>query len=332
MSIKKDISKIISRHLMVAASEDEKNVLRKWRSSSEQNEQGYQVLKRLFQHRYYNESSAKDEIPVESFFNRARLLQSQTRILNWWKIAATIVILISVGSFVSEFLYVFDTTRVELVADSGQRTEAVLPDGSKVWLNNSTRLVYEHRFGRKRTIQLDGEAYFEVENDAISSFLVETGGLDVKVTGTQFNVKNYATDRKVEVALSEGSVDVESMEGEQVQMNPGEVLFLHKDTRKMVKENRQVRDNSAWRDGVMIFRNEDFDNLITKLERWYDIRIDYQAKDFEEIHYSGTIRNLRLDQVFEFLNLTVPIEVEMKSNHIVLHKEKKSDEKSKAMN
>jgi ferric-dicitrate binding protein FerR (iron transport regulator) len=332
MSIKKDISKIISRHLMVAASEDEKNVLQKWRSSSEQNEQGYQVLKRLFQYRYYNEYSAKEEVPVESFVTRARLLQSQTRTLNWWKIAAAIVVLISVGSLVSEFLYVFDSTRVELVADSGQRTEAVLPDGSNVWLNNSTRLVYEHRFGRKRSIQMEGEAYFEVEKDASSPFLVETGGLEVKVTGTRFNVKNYSTDQTVEVALSEGSVNVKSSEGERVQMKPGELLLLDKRTLKMIKKNGQVKDNFAWRDGVMVFKDEAFENLITRLERWYDIKIDYEPGDFKGIHYSGTIRNLRLDQVFEFVNLTVPIEVEMKSNHIVLHKEKKKYEKSKTMN
>ncbi|WP_291856413.1 FecR family protein [Marinilabilia sp.] len=332
MNKKKDISRIIGRNLMVAASEDEKNVLRKWRSSSEQNEQGYQVLKRLFQHRYYNENSTEEEVPVESFFTRARLLQSQTRTLNWWKIAAAIAVLISLGSLVSDFLYVFDSTRVELVADSGQRTEAVLPDGSNVWLNNSTRLVYEHRFGRKRSIQLEGEAYFEVEKDVSSPFLVETGGLEVKVTGTRFNVKNYSTDHTVEVALSEGSVNVKSSEGERVQMKPGEVLLLDKRTLKMIKKNGQVKDNFAWRDGVMVFKDEAFENLITRLERWYDIKIDYEPGDFKGIHYSGTIRNLRLDQVFEFVNLTVPIEVEMKSNHIVLHKEKKSNEKSKAMN
>lgn len=317
---------------MFAASEDEKNVLHKWRSSNEQNEQGYQILKRIFQHRYYSESTSKEKVPVESFFTRARLLQSQKRTLNWWKIVAAIVVLISVGSLVSEFLYVFDSTRVELVAESGQRTEAVLPDGSNVWLNNSTRLVYEHRFGRKRSIKLEGEAFFDVEKDASSPFLVETGDLKVKVTGTRFNVKNYSSDTSVEVSLTEGSVNVKSSEGERVQMRPGEVLLLNKRTLKMTKNNGQVKHNSAWRKGVMIFKNEDFDNLITRLERWYDIEIDYESKDFKGIHYSGTIHNLRLDQVFEFVNLTVPIEVEMKSNHIVLHKKKKNNEKSKTMN
>jgi glutamate synthase domain-containing protein 3 len=79
MSIKKEISKIISRHLMVAASEDEKNVLQKWRSSNEQNEQGYQVLKRLFQHRYYSESTTKEKVPVESAGPDQWLLQPGIR-------------------------------------------------------------------------------------------------------------------------------------------------------------------------------------------------------------------------------------------------------------
>ena len=321
MKREKDISKIIGRHIMVASSDEEKEELKRWRSD-EKNEIEYQRLKKLIQHRYFKKNEEADPVPINDFFNRARLIQAKKRTLNWWKVAASVAIILSVGSMLSDYFFLFDNTQIELVADSGQRTEAVLPDGTRVWLNNSSKLIYEQHFGRQRNVQLDGEAFFQVAEDVTSPFTVETGGMEVRVTGTQFNVKNYSNDKTVEVALEEGAVKVRSNVGEKISLEPGDFLTMSKETFQFVKQQGDVRNSSAWRDGVMVFNNEDFDNLITRLERWYDIRIDYRQEDFNGIHYSGTIRNLRLDQVFEFVNLTVPIEVEMKPNHIVLHKQK----------
>lgn len=306
---------------MVASSDNEKLELEKWRSD-EKNEAGYQKIKRLIQHRYFKKKEEEESVPVNNFFNRVRLIQSKKKNLNWWKVAASVAIILSSGTLLSEFLYLFDHSHIELVSDAGQRTEAVLPDGTRVWLNNSSKLVYEQDFGRRRNVQLEGEAYFEVTKDLTSPFSVATGGMEVKVTGTQFNVKNYSIDKVVEVSLEEGSVNVRSEVGNNISLQPGDFLTMSKETFQFVKQSGDVKNNSAWRNGVMVFKNEDFSNLITRLERWYNIQIDYRQEDFKGIHYSGTIRNLRLDQVFEFVNLTVPIEVEMEANHIVLHKQK----------
>ncbi|WP_462318550.1 FecR family protein, partial [Marinilabilia sp.] len=228
--------------------------------------------------------------------------------------AASVAAILALASVMSQLLYLGDKTRVELVAESGQRTEAVLPDGSHVWLNNCSRLVYEHRFGRRRSVRLEGEAFFDVAKDVTSPFFVEAGDMNVRVTGTEFNVRNYENESTTEVTLAEGAVNVRSTAGQKAKMQPGETISLTKSTGRMVRKKADVFDETAWRDGVLVFDDTDFDNLIIRLQRWYDIRIEYNPEDFTGIHYSGTIRNLRLDQVFDFINLTVPIEVQMNSN------------------
>lgn len=305
---------------MFAASEDEKKILRNWRSRDEKNERGYQILKWSIHGNNFSKNYTRDNIPVESFFHRIRLLEKTRKNIIWWKVAASIAILLTLGSFIAQWLYLFDDTHVVLVTNSGQRTQAVLPDGSKVWLNNCSQLEYSHRFGRKRVAVLKGEAFFEVTKDATKPFYVHTGNLDVKVTGTQFNVRNYDNESDTEVALVKGSVKVIANNSTTTSLTPGELLTLTKQTGQVVKNKSNVNDKGAWRDGILVIENAEFDDLIARLERWYNIKIEYNPDDFKNIHYTGTIRNLRLDQVFDFIKLTIPVEVQMNENHIVLTK------------
>jgi len=305
---------------MFAASEDEKKVLRSWRNGNEKNERGYQIMKWLLNRDSFSKSSSRHTVPVEAFFHRTRLVDRNHKTIGWWKIAASIAVILSLGSLASQFLYFFDHTHITLVADSGQRTQAILPDGSKVWLNNCSQLEYTHRPGRKRVAVLKGEAYFEVAKDPTRPFYVETDHLEVRVTGTHFNVRNYDNESKAEVALVEGAVKVKPKNGPSSFLKPGQLLTLTKKTGRIIKNNSNVTDRSAWRNGILLIDNASFDDLIARLERWYDIRIEYKPEDFKNIHYTGTIRKLRLDQVFDFINLTVPMEVQMNENHIVLTK------------
>ncbi len=306
--------------MMFATSDDEKKTLRKWRNCEERNEKGYQIMKRIFHTKPAVEKTSQDEIPVEAFFNRARMVQIGRRTLTWWKVAASVAAVLALTSILSQVLYFSDNTRVELVAEAGQRTEAVLPDGSKVWLNNCSKLVYEQRFGRLRKVSVEGEVFFDVSKDKTSPFYVETEGMDVKVTGTQFNVRNYPDESKVEVTLTEGAVNIMTSRGQKARMSPGETICMAKESGLLKKSSADMFGTTAWRDGVLVFKNTNFDQLIIRLERWYNIRIEYDPDEFSGIHYSGTIRDLRLDQVFDFINMTVPLDVQMNANHIVLSK------------
>jgi ferric-dicitrate binding protein FerR (iron transport regulator) len=86
----------------------------------------------------------------------------------------------------------------------------------------------------------------------------------------------------------------------------------------LTRKNVNPNDNVSWKEGVLVFNGAPFNDFIVRLERWYNIRVIYQPEDFKDIHFTGTIRDLRLDQVFEFVSLTTPIEVDMGDNDIHL--------------
>lgn len=316
MKLKKDISRTIARHLMFSASGKEKELLAQWKLRSDKNANGYQIIKQFWHLKPVSSDIGEDSVPTDLFLNRVRLLGVVADRQIWWKIAASVAFLIAMSSILFQFLIFPNDGRVELIAASGQRTEAVLPDGSRVWLNSCSRLVYEARFGRIRYVELTGEAFFDVSKHKTRPFHVKADGLFVKVTGTQFNVRNYSSDPTIETTLIEGCVSLSIDDERSLKMKPGETIIFDKQSGKLVRRNVNSKDNILWKEGILVFNSTPFSDMIPRLERWYNIKVIYDSAEFKEIHYTGTIRNLRLDQVFEFISLTNPIQVEMEKNDI----------------
>lgn len=331
MIFKKDIAKIIARKWMLAATSNEKKLLNGWRTSSDKNEAGYATMKHWWDlSGAATENEGSDEqIPVDEFFLRAKILQIGRRSSKIWKVAASIAVLVALSSLLFNFLFMGGINRVVLMANAGQQTEAILPDGSHVWLNSGSKLIYEHNFGRIRALDLKGEAFFIVSSDRTSPFIVDAGGLKVRATGTQFNVRHYPDETSIETTLLEGGVKLKTPNSITAQMRPGQTVAFEKVKGKLVRLNVKPDLNIAWKEGVLVFNNTSFDNLVTRLQRWYNINIVYDAGAFEGIHYSGTIRNLRLDQVFNFINLTIPIEVQLNDDNIILTLKQSTNEKNK---
>lgn len=316
MKLKKDISRTIARHLMFSASGKEKELLAQWKLRSDKNAKGYQIIKQFWHLKPVSSDIGEDRVPIDKFLNRVRLLGVEADRQIWWKIAASVAFLIAMSSILFQFLIFPNDGRVELIAAAGQRTEAVLPDGSRVWLNSCSKLVYETRFGRKRHIEISGEAFFDVTKKVFSPFLVHSGEITIQVKGTQFNVRNYPADQFIETSLVRGHVNFYIDNKRGISMNPGETIIFDKLSGKLVRKNFNTSDNILWKDGILVFNSTPFSELVARLERWYNIKVIYDSAEFKEIHYTGTIRNLRLDQVFEFISLTNPIQVEMEKNDI----------------
>ncbi|MGL4227928.1 MAG: FecR family protein, partial [Tannerellaceae bacterium] len=122
--------------------------------------------------------------------------------------------------------------RVEVYSPAGMISKLTLPDGSKVTLNNNSTLSYPVKFsGNERKIELDGEAFFEIEKDSLKPFLINTEGMDVRVLGTSFNLKAYEDDVETILSLKEGVVQAEttrSGEKENIKLEPGEQLVVNR--------------------------------------------------------------------------------------------------------
>lgn len=193
---------------------------------------------------------------------------------------------------------VFETPR-------GEKSIVRLPDGTQVWLNSSSRLVY-HAFSKeRRELELYGEAYFQVMKLEGSTFYVKAGDVLVEVLGTEFNLMSYDDFGRKEITLVSGNIKV-SMGDKHVILQPGQALEI-KDSQFVI---RQVNASIAagWVDNKFIFQNISFSELIRRLENWYNVDIEIDNREIEGLNFTGTFKNDEtIWQVLEAIKIYTPI-------------------------
>lgn len=210
----------------------------------------------------------------------------------------------------------------------GSKSKIELPDGTVVWLNSGSRLVYDDAFNNTlREVRLVGEAYFEVAPDKSRPFIIHTQAVDLKVLGTAFNLRAYPDEATTETALIHGSVEV------QVLNNPDKKIIL-KPSEKLVVQNKPdsvkgkaepanglreplisiskvhllERDSSlyetSWVSNKLAFDDEKLATIAQRLERWYDVTVIINSEDLKETTYSGIYEGERLEEVMESLQIS----------------------------
>ncbi len=197
----------------------------------------------------------------------------------------------------------------EIYAPPGARTQFVLPDGSKGWLNSNTQLRYPLNFGQNRHISLSGEAYFEVRKNKDYPFVVATPNLDVKVTGTIFSVSALRDENTTEVILQEGVVEVDNSGiGLKSVLKPDQKFVFDNLNKKYQTTNLNAVQYNAWKDGLLIFRNEPLDDVFKRLSRWYNVKINISDEQIKRYKYRATFKNEPIEEVIRLIALTLPIE------------------------
>ncbi len=155
----------------------------------------------------------------------------------------------------------------------GKRSEIVLADGTKIWLNSGSQISYPMNFtGNTREVHLSGEAFFEVESNPAKPFYVITGDMKICVTGTKFNVTSYEGDQTTHAVLVSGTIDAARNKrfARAVELKPGEQIVYNKLSDTMEKEFVDVELYTSWINGYLIFDNEPGDNIFKKLKRFYN--------------------------------------------------------------
>ena len=229
------------------------------------------------------------------------------------KIAA--VILLVAASMFSYWVWVqdqADITSQPIVAftPKGVQTSITLPDKTKVWLNSDSKLSYHTNFGKEtREIWLEGEAFFEVTPDKRHPFLVNTGSVDVHVTGTSFNVRNYKNDMNVSVALVTGTVNVtteqSAVESEKtLTLHPRQLLVFNKESQTVSTRPMRSLDDIAWREGIFKFKAWSFEQIAKELERIYNVSIEIHSNALRKEIFSGSFSNKQtLDDILHEINM-----------------------------
>jgi len=182
----------------------------------------------------------------------------------------------------------------QLVIPYGKTSELILPDGSRVWLNAGSRLIYPEFFADKtREVLLIGEAFFDVEHNEKQPFIVQTSDIKIKVLGTMFNVSAYPSDHVIETVLAQGKVSLEhhnsGMFDEPTEMNPGQLAVYNKTEGTTLLSEVDVENHSLWKEGLLKFESTDLNRLTKKLERYFNIRFNYSDPMLGTIRISGKL-------------------------------------------
>ena len=207
----------------------------------------------------------------------------------------------------------------------GKRFKLNLSDGTMVHLNSGSSLIYPVSFidGIDREVTLSGEAFFDVSSDSLNSFKVISTGSYVEVYGTKFNFKNYQEDNFSEVILTEGSLGVKNTikNSDVIIIKPGDKAKVsYADAEIEVKQVNTVLYTS-WVDGRIIFRNENINNMITKLERIYDVVIINNNDKLNDLYINATFltETESIENVLDYLEEIYNINYQTLNNKIIIN-------------
>ncbi len=250
---------------------------------------------------------------------------------SWWRVAAAVALLTGVTYAFYQYSGWRTQDNIDVEAKAfmresppGIKVQTRLPDGSTVWLNAESKLVYkENMADSTRLVELSGEALFEVKHDSSRPFIVKAGVWSVQALGTSFNVRTFKTESNPAVALLTGEVLVTSLINKDavLQLLPGEKAVMHDKTHHLEKQVFDPVHEVGWKDGILIFDHANFDQVKAKLERWYGVRI--QALD-EQLAMNwdidGRYHNQSLERVLKHLSYAKAFEFEIKNNEVFLTK------------
>ncbi|MCX2584698.1 FecR family protein [Pedobacter sp. MR22-3] len=202
------------------------------------------------------------------------------------------------GENPSEMVYNTITTPV------GGKYSVILPDGSKVWLNAKSSLRFPTSFtGAERNVQMTGEVYFEVVKNPKQPFKVRSGGTEISVLGTHFNVMAYDDEADQKTTLLEGSIHLSSGNFSKL-LKPGQQASVNPSSAIKVSDNADLEAVMAWRNDLFIFKDMEIKEIARQLSRWYDIRVVFKGTP-SKVSYTGTIaKDVALSEMLSMLQFT----------------------------
>lgn len=166
----------------------------------------------------------------------------------------------------------------------------VLADGTQVWMNADSRLRYPVRFREsRREVELTGEAYFDVTTDRDRPFVVKTDLGNVRVYGTEFNVKCYSSDREVVATLVEGSVAFINDATGETRLSPSQQLVYKGGESKVRVEKVKVQNYVSWRKKILSFENESLEEIMKVLSRWYNVNVVFEDVQLRGLLFTGNL-------------------------------------------
>jgi transmembrane sensor len=323
---KEECLNIFEKYILNTATTDEVKQLSHWIKHNSK-------ISGWLEHQILNSSNEIDKnIQMRMLLNIKSEIDEKTPIVNkssrnvrfhfkaWLRIAAMFALPILAAAAVYVYMSRSDITEPLIVSvDRGQKACVTLPDGSKAWLNSLSKLTYNSDYNKeKRTLQLDGEAYFEVAHNPQKPFIVRSNDISVEALGTSFGVKAYNEDIEISSILMKGKVRVTTPAGITI-LKPNERVLYDK-TNKIANKSKVTNaiDFTGWIHNELRFENESLGEIAKNIQRIYNVKIIFASERLKKLRYTGTVENNSLESVLNIITLTSPISFQVDKETVML--------------
>jgi|GEM_PF-2933853 Fe2+-dicitrate sensor, membrane component len=321
------IAKLLLKELRRELTVEEQEILDKWKDQSEENRRLYREVAEpedptilLEELRLYNANIALANILGQT--------ERKFRKFNWTFVKVAAAVLLLIGGIAWHYKQIFVVDNPEKVhfyrVAKGERSRFQLPDSTNVWLNAGSSLSFvEDRKAHRRIAVLVGEAYFEVKHDAENPFnLSLPDSMQVQVLGTTFNVKAYPGEQQSSVSLRSGRVKVgrEGLDknGAELILQPGQEALWKDGAGRWIKKEVDTATIADWRENVIRFEDEPLRDIISTLERRYDLEIRVKENTLLDKHVSIKLGNSSFKDVLETLSFSLGFRYRIVDKHTII--------------
>lgn len=315
--MEKDNNKIFEQYFLGNLSQEEEQYLAAWVETDEKNKQYFKQKIKELENNFRISQKSEEWEQLSLKMNRKSKRINLTVIQ--WSAAAAVVLILFAGWFGYRYYEASDDNWVVVNVPYGKIDSVVLPDQSKVILNSCSTLKYCSDFGNgDRSVELQGEGFFQVTKQDQEKFTVKTGTLKAVVYGTSFNINSYSDTDKTILTLCTGSLKVES-EKDAVFIQPGEQIAYTSFDGKMSKSVVDINLFCNWTTGKLCFKSEFFSSIVPKIERKYNVKIDLKSPELANYLFSGEFPvNASLDYILNVLkeSAPTPLKIEKKDQTI----------------
>lgn len=294
-------------------SDEEKKTVLAWVNESKQNMEQFLKLEEIYFLGRHNISDEKCDRAKQKFQQRienqekGRKLKS-IRLYSIMRYAAVFVGVLVLSIFAYLHFSNENNSMIRFATAEGETKQLVLPDGSKVWLNENTSLEYPENFEDDiRLLSLNGEAYFEVTSNKHKPFVVKGSTMQIEVLGTKFNFKSSDKCRIAEASLLEGEIKASGNANEGlITLSPGQKVELNTYTRQMKVSNTDAEIDAIWHNDFVQLKNANIYDIALMLERIYNVNIVLSPEINKGNTYSGVLQKKKnIDEVLDILSHTI---------------------------
>ncbi len=299
MNISENIWNKLMKYYAGESSAAEKEETEQWVNASSANKRVFSELKIIFDACSQSEKNEKYNVDdawqkFDQLMQSEKDLQRSVRIRSLTyqvlRYAAIVILAVSIGFGISNFFHGSqEIAEFSLNVPKGHRSSVVLDDGTKVMLNSGSEMQVWLNHPSERRVNLTGEAWFEVAHDSQKPFFVDTERFSVEVLGTSFNVKSYQDDEISHFYLSEGSVKLRNLLGENLVLNPGQYVAVSSDESFTLKSSPGAETLLSWMEGKYYFRQETLSEIAKLIERAYGLEVEFSTLQIAGEKYTGSL-------------------------------------------